>query len=214
MRLEATQRCNGMKSGMVRSKSASGASGRRDEIIEATIRIVGRKGLAGASIRAIAHEVGLTIGVITHHFRDKSDLLCAALGSCFRPWNQLIMQSKSIEDPADRLRHVMRMTMSGEGHPVAQMQLWLGMLSQIDHDPLVAEAYRQQYAQTRGDIVQILEQCDRFGQLKAGLDLQSEAAHLLSLGDGLLVSSLSEPERYSEGFLMEIMTKQVESLFA
>jgi AcrR family transcriptional regulator len=195
-------------------KSSSGSPGRRDEIIEATIRIVRRKGLAGASIRAIAHEVGQTMGVITHHFRDKSDLLCAALGSCFKPWNELIEQSRTIKNPADRLQHVMRATMSGEGHPVAQMQLWLGMLSQIDHDPQVANAYREQFAQTRADIAEILEQCDRLGQLKAGLDLQAEASHLLALADGLLVSSLGEPERYFERFLMQIMTKQVESLFA
>lgn len=197
---------------MASSAPAQNKVSRRDEIIEATIRLVGRKGLAGASIRGIAHEIGLTIGVVTHHFRDKSDLLCAALGSCFRPWQDLIEASRSIADPAERLRHVMTASLLVDNNPTAQMQLWLGMLSQIDHDPAVAQAYRQQYGQTRRDVIDILEACAREGLLPAGLDLRQEAAHLLSLGDGLLVSNIGEPELYSQAFITKIMLKQIEAL--
>lgn len=187
---------------------------RRDEIIDATIRLIGRKGLAGASIRGIAHEVGLTIGVVTHHFRDKSELLCAALESCFLPWQELIKASRAIDDPAERLRHVMIASTSAEGNPTAQMQLWLGMLSQIDHDPQVAKSYRQQYAKTRADVVEILELCQHHGVLKTGLDLHEEAVRLLAMGDGLLVSAIGEPEYYSRDVIRRLMVRQVESLLA
>ena len=94
---------------------------RRSEIIDATIRVIGRKGLAGASIRAIAHELGQTIGVVTHHFRDKSELLCAALEACFLPWQTLVKSSRAIKDPMERLQWVMMETLSEEGHPTPEM---------------------------------------------------------------------------------------------
>ena len=185
---------------------------RRDELIDATIRVIGRKGLGGASIRAIAHEVGLTIGVVTHHFRDKSALLCAALEFCFRPWRELIETSRAIADPAERLRHVMRQSVAPGSNPRPQMQVWLGMLSQIDIDPEVAEAYQKKYSQTRKDTVDLLHDCERQGLLAEGVVLEEAAAHLLSLGDGLLVSSVGEPGQFTASFIEKIMMAQVEAL--
>lgn len=51
---------------------------RRDEIVEATLRVVGRVGLDGATTRAIADEAGCTLSVLAHYFGDKDGLLVAA----------------------------------------------------------------------------------------------------------------------------------------
>jgi AcrR family transcriptional regulator len=93
---------------------AANKPSRRSEIIAATIRVIGRKGLAGTSIRAIAHEVGQTIGVVTHHFRDKSELLCAALEACFQPWQDLVQSSRTIKDPMERLQWIMMETLTDQ----------------------------------------------------------------------------------------------------
>ena len=59
---------------------------RRAEIVSAAGRIIEQKGLEGASLRAIARELGCTTGVLTHHFVSKEDLLHAALDALFRPF--------------------------------------------------------------------------------------------------------------------------------
>lgn len=48
---------------------------RRLEALRATRRVIAREGFDKASMRAIARELGTTTGVLTHHFRNKEEIL-------------------------------------------------------------------------------------------------------------------------------------------
>ncbi|MGN8244527.1 TetR/AcrR family transcriptional regulator [Cellulomonas soli] len=56
---------------------------RRREIVEATLRVVHRVGLAGATTRAIADEAGCTLSVLAHFFGNKDAILVAAQGAVY-----------------------------------------------------------------------------------------------------------------------------------
>jgi len=51
------------------------AEERREQILDAALRVFSTKGFAGASIRDIAREVGITEGLIYHYFESKDQLL-------------------------------------------------------------------------------------------------------------------------------------------
>jgi AcrR family transcriptional regulator len=55
------------------------AEDRREQIINAAIRVFAQKGFARATNRDIAHEAGITTGLIYYYFKSKEDLLRAAL---------------------------------------------------------------------------------------------------------------------------------------
>ncbi|MDQ0990208.1 TetR/AcrR family transcriptional regulator [Streptomyces sp. V3I7] len=52
---------------------------RRQRIIDAAIRVVGRKGIAGLSHRSVAAEANVPLGSTTYHFATLDDLMVAAL---------------------------------------------------------------------------------------------------------------------------------------
>ncbi|WP_175412445.1 TetR/AcrR family transcriptional regulator [Streptomyces sp. TRM64462] len=52
---------------------------RRQRIVDAAIRVVGRSGIAGLSHRAVAAEADVPLGSTTYHFKTLDDLLVAAL---------------------------------------------------------------------------------------------------------------------------------------
>lgn len=52
---------------------------RREQIIEAALRVFAQKGFDKATNKDIAHEAGITAGLIYHYFESKEDLLKAAL---------------------------------------------------------------------------------------------------------------------------------------
>jgi AcrR family transcriptional regulator len=54
-------------------------SNRRIEIARVTARVIADDGLDHASMREIAARMGVTTGTITHHFRDREDLLRTTL---------------------------------------------------------------------------------------------------------------------------------------
>src|SRR5690349_24946758 len=55
---------------------------RRQRIIDAAIRVVGERGIAGLSHRAVAAAADVPLGSTTYHFATLDDLLVAALRQC------------------------------------------------------------------------------------------------------------------------------------
>ncbi|QRX84783.1 transcriptional regulator BetI [Glaciimonas sp. PAMC28666] len=57
---------------------------RRRQLIQATLAVIDRVGLADATIALIAREAGLSTGIISHYFGDKSGLLEATMRQILR----------------------------------------------------------------------------------------------------------------------------------
>ena len=52
---------------------------RERPLMEATLRIIGRKGIDGVTHRAVATEAGMSVGAVTHHFATRDALVDGAL---------------------------------------------------------------------------------------------------------------------------------------
>lgn len=63
---------------------------RRRELVEATLRIIVRQGLAGATMRDIATEAGFANGALKSYFASKSDLLAATYLFVFEATNRRV----------------------------------------------------------------------------------------------------------------------------
>lgn len=63
---------------------------RRSELVEATLRIILRQGLAGATMRDIAAEAGFANGAIKSYFASKSELLAATYLRVFEATNRRV----------------------------------------------------------------------------------------------------------------------------
>lgn len=50
---------------------------RREQLIEAALNVATREGIDGATVRAVAAEAGVSLGVVHYCFRDKDELLRA-----------------------------------------------------------------------------------------------------------------------------------------
>jgi len=76
---------------------------RREQIINAAIHVFAEKGFARATNRDIAHEAGITTGLIYYYFKSKEDLLRAALEE--RSPMQIVTQitPEMLEQPPDVL---------------------------------------------------------------------------------------------------------------
>ncbi|MFJ9418510.1 TetR/AcrR family transcriptional regulator [Streptomyces sp. NPDC101227] len=74
--------------------------GRRQRIIDAAISVVGERGIAGLSHRAVAAAADVPLGSTTYHFRTLDDLLVAALEQVDREWMAGFAQWVASIDPA------------------------------------------------------------------------------------------------------------------
>lgn len=71
---------------------------RRQRIIEAAIRVVGAKGIAGLSHRAAAAEADVPLGSTTYHFKTLDELLVAALRQTNEGFAEVIASCGDLDD--------------------------------------------------------------------------------------------------------------------
>ncbi|MEU0057442.1 TetR family transcriptional regulator [Streptomyces sp. NPDC006334] len=85
---------------------------RRQRIIDAAIRVVGRSGIAGLSHRTAAAEADVPLGSTTYHFKSLDDLLVAALRQAGEGFAEVVREhGGALADPdSDLASELARLT--------------------------------------------------------------------------------------------------------
>lgn len=89
------------------SESTFAESPADERILDATMRVLAREGVAGASMRAVAREAGVAVGLANYYFDDKTSLICAALRRVGDKDLEMVTARPDLS-PADQLRHALR----------------------------------------------------------------------------------------------------------
>ncbi|WP_103535717.1 TetR/AcrR family transcriptional regulator [Streptomyces sp. SM11] len=102
---------------------------RRQELIEATLRVVAREGVAGVSHRAVAREADQPATAAAYYFKSIDDLLTAALTACM---DQDAERLRLLAEKADGgpegltvLADLLADVVSGPGRLLAEYELYL-----------------------------------------------------------------------------------------
>ncbi|MFI8823237.1 TetR/AcrR family transcriptional regulator [Streptomyces sp. NPDC053431] len=72
---------------------------RRERIVDAALRVVGRDGIAGLSHRTVAAEADVPLGSTTYHFASLDELLVAALRRANATFGRTLRDSPELADP-------------------------------------------------------------------------------------------------------------------
>lgn len=108
---------------------------RQELILSAVIRIIGRDGLAGVSVRSVAREAGVAHGLVNYYFDDKKGLIEAALRRVEAEDLELLEPDASLT-PEVQLRTVLRNIVSPgfltTEYLALRLQLWA--LAQADEE--------------------------------------------------------------------------------
>ncbi|MFD9939674.1 TetR/AcrR family transcriptional regulator [Nonomuraea sp. NPDC059023] len=101
---------------------------RKRELIEATIRVVARDGVAGVSHRTVAKEAGQPATAAAYYFKAIDDLLTAALTSCMDEDAERMRRLADVDDPEEGLRalaELMCQVVAAPAHLLAEYELYL-----------------------------------------------------------------------------------------
>jgi DNA-binding transcriptional regulator YbjK len=99
---------------------------RRRLLIEATMRVIERDGLAAASQRVVAREAGVPPSTVTYYFPAVDDLLVAALTASNDDYLQRLAECAAAPDPLAQLaRLISESTGTRRAHVAAEYELFL-----------------------------------------------------------------------------------------
>lgn len=117
---------------------------RRSRIIDAAIRVVGERGIAGLSHRSVAAEADVPLGSTTYHFASLDELLVAALRRTNENFAAVLRASTALADPAADLaaelaRLLGQFFAAGRGRAELEYELYLAALRRPALRPVAAE---------------------------------------------------------------------------
>src|SRR5882724_3633249 len=106
--------------------------GRREQILEATLRVIGRDGREAVTHRAVAEEAGVPLGSTTYYFDSRDDLLGQALEHVaaheverYGRLGEELRTVKSGRELADRLISELVAAAEDRVAYIAEYELWL-----------------------------------------------------------------------------------------
>jgi AcrR family transcriptional regulator len=181
-------------SASVSAKSLSGEKARR--IIDAMRRSVARRGTAGSTFDRVSREAGVSRGLLHYYFGTKEQLLVEAVRrDCelrLELLERRLSRARSADDFIDLMAQNLQETLRDDPDLVT-LVFELFTLSRRNEE--IADEYAGLMRRTRERVAGMLAVAQEGGILHLHAEPEAVAEILFSLGDGLALRMLSEPDR-------------------
>ncbi|HEY2775106.1 MAG TPA: TetR/AcrR family transcriptional regulator [Candidatus Binatia bacterium] len=168
----------------------------RADLKETAIDCFSRYGYQGTSIDRIAREAGVTKGAIYYHYKDKNDLLSAAVADRVGEFEDRVQKACEGAAAEEALRRVVSVSIEhaiSNDRPRFAIKL---MVEAIDtHDPLLEEM-RGMMRRFRAFLRNIVRAGQDSGQFRRDADADSVAATLTSAVIGAETQYYLDPDRF------------------
>ena len=186
---------------------------KRQEIAEAALRLIGRRGIAALTMATLAEELGVSPGAPFRHFASREEILDAVS----RRVEELI--GETFPDPAlpplERLEQLFIARASTVGKHAGIARLVFSEQFTLALPPASAERLQQLVKRTRASILEALTEAAQAGSIRT--DLPPEALLTVVIGSlqhlvflGAMSPSLKNPPQAKAVFqvLMRLLAPQ------
>ncbi len=166
---------------------------RRSALVAAAETVLARDGVAGASVRAICAEAGVSPGLLRHYFDGVDALIAAAYEAVGQRIDAALEAAVAAAGDEPRARLSAYLTASFRP-PVLDAQLldaWLAFWSLVKVNPAIAEIHRRTYGAYRARLEQLLKACD------LRVDARLAAIGLTAVVDGLWLELCLDPSVFT-----------------
>jgi AcrR family transcriptional regulator len=185
---------------------------RRDEVVQATWRVMARVGIDNVSIREIAAEAGHSTGVIAHYFKNKDEVLMTALQHAWRrEVDRIACTTASLSGFAALEALVAEVLPLGDDRTL-EMAVWMSFWGRAVGDEQLAAQQRRYYGEWRALIRGHLEEAVASGAARPGVVPADEAVRIAALVDGVGIQAVLEPDGVSQTRLVELVVGYIGSL--
>ena len=185
---------------------------RRQDVLEAVWRVVERDGIAGATIRAIALEAGASTAVVTHYFRNKDEVLRAALDRSHYRIVERRQRRLEGRTGRDALAEALRQMLPLDAERKLEMQIEINVWLRAVSDESSREVHLLSHDRSLRLLQRLVEEAMALGELDASLDPRRTAEGLLAFVDGLGVDALMHPDRVSDARQVVLLEDHLDRL--
>ncbi|AMW82891.1 TetR family transcriptional regulator C-terminal domain-containing protein [Pseudomonas yamanorum] len=186
---------------------------RKANLVQATLVCLKRDGFQGASIRKISAEAGVSVGLISHHYSGKDELVAEAYRSITRQVMDLLRDAmaKAPPSPRERLSAFFHGSFSPELLDPQLLDAWLVFWGAVKTAPAINQAHEHSYGEYRTIMRSALvDMAEEEGWKQFDADLAAIA--LSALLDGLWLESGLNPGTFTPEQGIQICEAWVDGL--
>ncbi|MFS0557546.1 TetR/AcrR family transcriptional regulator [Brevibacillus sp. 179-C9.3 HS] len=186
---------------------------RREQIAEATWRVIVEQGMEGATVRGIAKEAGLSLGALRHYFATQDELLMYAMQLVKERATARIAEIAANEEwpPKERINKIFLELLPTNREKMVEMEVWFAFTAYFQHKK---EGFDAQHDGIYAAIRNLLDSADQFQLLRKPLDKDIEAEKLYAVIDGLALHAFLEPQRVGGERIERVLLHHLATLFA
>ncbi len=196
------------------SRRTASRAARRQQLIDATMKCIARKGMGSTTLGDVAREAGLSQGIVNLHFESKDNLLKETLRSLageYREKFDKVLQ-KSGPDAADKLRAVMELDLGASICNQRKLAVWFAFWGEVKSRPTyrrICDEWDQLYEEVVAGL------CD---ELIAEGDYRNVKATTIAYGissmiNGLWLSCLISPQTWDRNNAMAAIMSYLGNAF-
>jgi AcrR family transcriptional regulator len=167
---------------------------RRQQIADAVCRLAGGKGLEAVSLRQVAVEAGVSMGLVQHYFTTKDQMLLFAFRTLSKRVERRIGATAAAlphpPTPRSILRALLAEMLPLSEEARAEAPVWTAFLARAVVEPSLVVPLREGSGPMRDFVSGQIREAQQAGEASAEIDPSQEAATLLALVDGLMMHAL------------------------
>ncbi|MED1723198.1 TetR/AcrR family transcriptional regulator [Brevibacillus parabrevis] len=184
---------------------------RREQIAEATWRVISERGMEGATVRNIAAEAGLSLGALRHYFSTQDELLMYSMKLVKERATARIQQIATGEGaPAQKITSILLELVPTNQEKLAEVEVWFAFTAYFRHKK---EGYDAQHDGIYSAIRRLMDYANAEGLLEKELDMEMETEKLYALIDGLALHAYLEPQRIGGEWVEKVLREYLARLF-
>ncbi len=180
---------------------------RRREVLDATWRVIARSGLDAATTRAIAEEAGYSIGVLTHYFNDKQDILVSAHRLAFARARDRILTATRDHTGTAALRLAMLEALPLDAERFVEAQVDVSFLGQSVGDAHLRGIRSTTYQESRQLWRRFLDQAREQGELVDEPEEELLVDEVVGMVEALSAEAVVDPEHMTSEHQMRLVDR-------
>ena len=168
------------------------ATDRKQEILDATCRVIAREGTDGLRMSTVAREAGVSSALLHYYFDTRADLLMQAFDHADIKADEAAEAAiAGIPRAIDRLERLLLIYAGADAVFRDDWVLWVEMWRSAIFDERLAESVRRSSDGWMEQITGLIGQARAEGSLGRELDVEASAWRLAAVVDGLGLQILS-----------------------
>ena len=187
---------------------------RRQQLIDATMKCIARKGMGSTSIGDVAKEAGLSQGIVNLHFQSKDNLLNETLQHLSDEYTgqfDKVLETAG-DDPAVKLRALMALDFKASICDRRKLAVWFAFYGEVKSRPAYQRICQRREARYDTVVEDLCAEIIRDGRYK-NVTAKNASNTLFALTNGLYLDRLVSPGSFNRHEAMGVIDEYLQNVF-